>query len=53
MYFQSMYHLYECRVIVIDDLTVADIQVGDFSHIVVGESEIPDVEVLLHPVSVD
>ena len=46
-------HLCKRRVIMVYDLTVPQIQVGDLCHFFLTECEIPDVHVLLHAVFVD
>ena len=40
-------------VVVVEELRVALIEGGDLVHVVIGEREVEDVEVLRHPIRVD
>ena len=52
VYLPCRKHLYECGIGMIDDLAVPDIKLRNLSHIIIGKSKVPDIEVLPNPLLV-
>ena len=46
-------HLDKARIAVVHDLAVAQVLGGDLRHLLIGQGEVPDVDILLHPLHMD